>query len=115
MPVAIPACPQYGTLGRAPQPLAERVRLVVLGLVLVPLKVVGTLACLLNFYVVCRLSLLLPSSVRTETVARLGYWHCRACLFCLGFVRVKWVRVRAEQLAQGVRAADANQAPPQEI
>jgi 1-acyl-sn-glycerol-3-phosphate acyltransferase len=48
---------------------------------------------LLSFWLCCRLSFLLPSSVRTEAIAQLGKWHCRTCLWWLGFWRVTWIRV----------------------
>jgi lysophosphatidylcholine acyltransferase/lyso-PAF acetyltransferase len=87
---------RYGELGLTPQPLHERVRLLLLALFLVPLKLAGTLACLLSYFAVIKVSFLFPENVRSEWVATLGKIHCRICLFCLGFVRVRWVTVGGE-------------------
>ena len=58
-----------------------------------PIKALGTLISLLTFWFICRMSFLLPASVRTLVVAKLGNWACRVCLFWLGFWRVSWIRV----------------------
>jgi lysophosphatidylcholine acyltransferase/lyso-PAF acetyltransferase len=99
---------RYGDLGVEPQPLTEQLRLALLALCLLPLKVVGTLACLLSYYAVIQLSAVaFPASVRSDWVAALGRWHCRGCLFCLGFLHIKWVKVPAPP---GAAAQDG--APP---
>jgi hypothetical protein len=84
---------KYGELGLAPQPWTEQLRLLLLTVLVVPIKVLGTLSCLLSFFVTCRLSFLLPASSRQDTIAALGKLHCRCCLFWLGFHRVSWIRV----------------------
>ena len=84
---------QYGELGLAPQPFYERARLLFFQIFLVPLKCVGSLICLLSYFTVIKLSFVFPESVRSEWVAAFGKIHCRACLFCLGFVHIKWVKV----------------------
>lgn len=84
---------QYGELGLAPQPLLERARLLFFAIFLVPLKALGTLICLLSYFAVIKASFLFPASVRSDWVATLGKIHCRALLFCLGFVRINWVKV----------------------
>ena len=95
LPPATPptAYPQYGELGMAPQPLLEKLRLALLALTVLPIKVLGTLGCVVSFWACCRLSFLLPAAVRSEVVAALGRWHCRCCLLWLGFWRVSWIRV----------------------
>lgn len=45
---------QYGDLGKKEQPLAEKIRLVVLGLTLVPLRVLGCAYFVFAFYLTCR-------------------------------------------------------------
>jgi hypothetical protein len=59
----------------------------------VPIKSLGTLGSLLSFWLFCRLSFVLPASVRTEVVAAAGKVACRCCLWWLGFWRVSWVQV----------------------
>lgn len=86
----------YGAMGLAPQPLLERIRLAICAVFLVPIKLLGALVCLLSYFLVIKLSWLFPASVRSDWVAALGKIHCRACLFCLGFVRIKWIRVSRE-------------------
>jgi len=86
----------FGELGRKPQPLLEQLRLLFFAIFLVPFKSIGTLACLLSYFVVIKLSFLFPASVRSDWVAALGKLHCRGCLFSLGFVRVKWVKIEAD-------------------
>jgi lysophosphatidylcholine acyltransferase/lyso-PAF acetyltransferase len=86
----------YGELGVAPIPLTEQLRLLFFAIFLVPFKAIGTLACLLSYFFVIKLSFLFPASVRSDWVAALGKIHCRACLFSLGFVRVKWIKIEAD-------------------
>ena len=103
LPPATPptAYPQYGELGMAPQPLLEKLRLALLALTVLPIKVLGTLGCVVSFWACCRLSFLLPAAVRSEVVAALGRWHCRCCLLWLGFWRVSWIRVGDDSAAAG--------------
>lgn len=58
-----------------------------------PIKLTGALLALLSFWLCCRLSFILPASVRTDVIAKLGNWHCRTCLWWCGFWRVSWIRV----------------------
>ena len=58
-----------------------------------PIKLTGALLALMSFWLCCRLSFLLPSSVRSDWVAKLGNWHCRVCLWWCGFWRVTWIKV----------------------
>jgi lysophosphatidylcholine acyltransferase/lyso-PAF acetyltransferase len=83
----------YGSMGLAPQPVLGRIRLALCAAVLVPIKMLGALVCLLSYFLVIKASRLFPASVRSDWVAGLGKIHCRACLFCLGFVRIEWIRV----------------------
>lgn len=87
---------QYGELGIKPQPLSEQLRLVLIAIFLVPFKAIGTLACLLSYFLVIKLSFLFPASVRSDWVAALGKIHCRGCLFSLGFVHIKWIKIEAD-------------------
>ncbi len=84
---------RYGELGLAPQPLLKWLRLLFLAVFLVPLKLAGCTACLFSYYAVIKISFLFPEKVRSEWVATLGKIHCRLCLFCLGFVHVRWISV----------------------
>lgn len=87
---------RYGRVGRAPQPWWEQLRLAVLVVLIVPFKALGALGALVSFWVVCRLSFVLPQRLRVPIVAELGKLHCRWCLFCLGFVWIKRVKVVPE-------------------
>lgn len=82
---------RYGTGGTRPQPVSEKILLGVLSILVLPLKVIGALACLVWFYAFCRISVLIPEEHRTNAVATAGKLACRSCLFCIGFVKVKWV------------------------
>ena len=89
---------QYGHLGTAPQRPLEYLRLAVLAVTVVPLKIAGALFCLTAFYLVCRLSALLSRHRRSQVVPACGKVACRACLFCLGFLHIRWLRVRLPTL-----------------
>ncbi|PRW57088.1 beach domain-containing [Chlorella sorokiniana] len=84
---------QYGILGLGPNSVWEKVRLAVLAVTVLPIKLTGALLALLSFWLCCWLSFLLPSSVRSDWVAKLGNWHCRVCLWWCGFWRVTWIKV----------------------
>lgn len=58
---------------------------------IVPIKVLGSLGCLVSFYIVIKLSFLFPKAVRTDWVAALGKIHCRMCLLFIGFIKVQWI------------------------
>ena len=92
---------RYGELGRAPQPLTEKARLLFCAIFIVPFKALGTLACLLSYYSIIKIvNFFFPaeSSPRAaDVLAKLGQIHCRACLFCLGFVRIKWITVLQDE------------------
>lgn len=45
---------QYGALGKKGQSLAEKIRLIVLGLTLVPLRLFGCVYFVIAFYLTCR-------------------------------------------------------------
>ena len=60
---------------------------------ILPLKVVGAASCIIGFYLVCRLSEVLPASVRLPLTTMLGKFFSRLCLLCIGFANIKWVRV----------------------
>lgn len=96
---------EYGTLGLKPLPRLEKLRLAVLACVVVPIKLLGALCCLVGYYCVCRASLLLSASIRTEFIATCGKLACRACLFCLGFHQVQWIRVQPSSEQQRARPA----------
>lgn len=88
---------QYGIMGEEKQSLLERGRLCLLAITLVPLKVLGTLSCILGFYAACRMSQILPERPRNLLVPFLGKFYTRLCLACVGFIKVSWVHLpRAE-------------------
>lgn len=96
----------YGELGLRPLSVLEKARLAVLAVLVVPVKLLGALACLVAYYLICRASLVLPEAVKTDFIAAAGKLACRACLFCLGFTRVEWISVEPgppQQRRQGRR------------
>ncbi len=86
----------YGVLGMSPLSVFEKLRLAILACFVVPIKLLGALCCLLVYYCICRASLVLPSSIRTDFIAASGRVACRSCLFCLGFHQVQWIRVQPD-------------------
>lgn len=84
---------RYGIRGEEPQPILEQIKLLFLTIFIVPLKLLGTASLILSFYIAIKVSILFPGDRRSDIVAFLGKLHCRACLFCLGFVSVRWVKV----------------------
>lgn len=92
----------FGEYGQGPFSISTKLRLIFGVIFLLPIKALGALGCLLSYWVFCRLSWLVPSQRRGAALAAVGRLHCRACLFCIGFLRVRWVRLPA-----GVTAKDA--------
>lgn len=90
---------RYGKLGNEPQPVLERVRLFFLTIFIVPLKLLATASLIVSFYIAVKASTLVPQNKRSEVVAFLGKLHCRACLFYLGFVSVRWIRVPSQAVS----------------
>lgn len=84
---------QYGKMGYAPQTLLETIRLAFFSLTILPLKVVGTVTCIVGFYLVCRLFQCFPDAVQTAWIPRFGKFYTRACLACLGFFQITWVKL----------------------
>ena len=87
---------QYGHLGLVPQSSWEYTRLAVLSVTVVPLKTLGSLLCLVTFYVICRISDLLPKHIRDQVVPRTGKVCCRALLLCIGFLHVRWRQIHVD-------------------
>ncbi|KAF6264624.1 hypothetical protein COO60DRAFT_73736 [Scenedesmus sp. NREL 46B-D3] len=84
--------------GWAPQPLWERVRLAVLAFTLLPLRLLLTLSCVSSYYLIVRISTIIPNDIVVRRIVTVcGKLWSRACLFCLGFVHIKWVRVGASE------------------
>jgi hypothetical protein len=85
---------RYGEGGWSPQPLWERARLAVLAFTLLPLRLLLALGCVAAYYLIVRISTLIPNEIVVRRIATVfGKLWSRACLFCLGFVHIKWVRV----------------------
>ncbi len=99
---------QYGLEGATHQPVWEYLRLAVMALSVLPLKVLGCIACLIGCYLVCKLSFLMPAQDRSAWVAGWGKVFVRMELFCLGFMTVTWKKVpdtRPKQMLEGVKVA----------
>ena len=79
-----------------------------MALTILPLKILGCIACLIGCYLVCKLSFLLPPQNRTAWVVACGKVFVRMELFCLGFMTVTWQKVpdtRPRHTLEGVRVA----------
>ena len=84
---------QYGDMGKAPQPLAEKIRLACLSVSILPFKLVCTASCITSFYLVCRVAEFLPVDLRRRTTTAFGKLFSRLCLLSLGFGSIKWIKV----------------------
>ncbi|KAI8104505.1 hypothetical protein M9434_003060 [Picochlorum sp. BPE23] len=84
---------RYGECGLAPQPWYEMVRIFLCLIFIAPMKIFGSVACLLSFFLVTKVAWAFPKSVRSDWVAALGKIHCRICLLFIGFIRVRWVHL----------------------
>lgn len=99
---------RYGKMGMAPQSMLERLRLGLSAVIILPVRALGTLSCVVGFFAACKLLQLLPSHHRSPLVAALGKAYCKACLLCIGFWRVRWVKVaRADWDSRPAAAAHA--------
>ena len=99
---------QYGLEGAQRQSVWEYLRLSVMALILLPLKILGCVACLIGFYLVCKFSFFVPADKRSAWVAGCGKVFVRMELFCCGFMSVTWKRVpdtRPHHVVQGVKPA----------
>lgn len=83
----------YGCMGQGPLPLRESMRLALAAVFVLPVKIVGSLGCLVACYLSCRASFLVPRRRRPAFVAAACKGCMRCCLFCLGFWRVEWRRL----------------------
>ncbi|MEW5304401.1 MAG: hypothetical protein WDW36_007012 [Sanguina aurantia] len=84
----------YGTGGQHAQPAAERLRLTVASLTLLPLRALLLLLCIASYWCITKLSgLLLPKPQHLQVIAVSGAIWSRALLFIVGFWRIKWVAV----------------------
>jgi hypothetical protein len=74
-------------------PFWAKARLILLACTLLPLRLAACLACVASFYVTCRLATLIPSElVARRVITGCGKVWSRVCLFCLGFVYIRWTR-----------------------
>ena len=91
---------QYGLEGSLRQSVWEYLRLAVMALTVLPLKILGCIACLIGCYLACRASFIVPQQYRTAWVVGCGKWFVRWELFCLGFLTVRWKKVADNRPAQ---------------
>lgn len=99
---------QYGLEGATKQSVLEYLRLAVMALTILPLKILGCIACLIGCYLVCKLSFLVPAQNRAAWVVTCGKMFVRMELFCLGFMFVKWQKVpdtRPRHILEGAKVA----------
>lgn len=81
---------QYGLEGAKAQPIKEYLRLGVVAVIILPIKLIGCIACLIGCYLMCKSSFLVPAKNRSTWVAAWAKFFVRAELFCLGFLTVTW-------------------------
>ena len=84
---------QHGKMGMAPRNAWKCMKSCMAAVTILPIRAIGTLSCVLGFFSICKAMQLLPPRLRSTAVAATGKVFCRACLLCIGFTRVKWVRV----------------------
>ena len=87
---------QYGCMGLKPQSPFEMARLVVCAILLLPLRVVGCLLAIFSCWSVCRLAFLLPQEQRIQLVSAWGKGCARVCLWCAGFITIKYIKLGPE-------------------
>lgn len=95
---------EYGKMGMAPRGAWVRMQTCIAAVTILPVRAIGTLSCVLGFFCICKAMQLLPARQRSSAVAATGKAFCRACLLCMGFTRVTWVRVK-DNAKQQPRAA----------
>ena len=99
---------QYGLEGSRRQSVLEYFRLAVMALTILPIKIVGCIACLIGCYLACRFSFLVPRESRAAWVVGCGKVFVRMELFCLGFLTIRWKKVtdsRPQQNISSVKVA----------
>lgn len=99
---------QYGLEGATKQSILEYLRLAFMAVTILPLKILGCIACLIGCYLVCKLSFLVPTQHRAAWVVSCGKVFVRMELFCLGFIFVKWQKVpdtRPQHIREGAKVA----------
>lgn len=99
---------QYGLQGAQHQSVWECLRLCLMAFTVLPLKILGCLACLTGCYLTCKFSFLVPAPKRSAWVVNCGKIFVRMELFCCGFMTVTWKRVpdtRPAHVTQGVKVA----------
>jgi hypothetical protein len=88
---------KYGLCGLKPQPTSERVRLLVMTVLVLPIRFLLAALCLVACNITFRVASVLPDGTRQVISAALGKLWCHLCLLCLGFF-VRWVKVTHDQL-----------------
>jgi hypothetical protein len=82
---------QYGEGGTALQPFTEKLRLMVMAFTILPLRILSAFGCVVSYYLVIRVATAIPNDVWVRKFAAFtGKFYSRACLFCLGFLWIKW-------------------------
>lgn len=87
----------YGEGAEAPFSLAERARLALMTVLVLPFKAFATLLCVVGCFLTTRAAQLFPEPARSHAVAAGGSFWARGCLAAFGFWRVRWVRVDPEK------------------
>ncbi|WOL11806.1 lysophospholipid acyltransferase LPEAT1 isoform X1 [Canna indica] len=100
----------YGTMGRGPLPVAEKVKLGIAAVTLVPIRLVMAMSILIVYYLICRICTLFFTPHREdeqEDYAHMGGWRravvvrcgrflSRAMFFTFGFYWIKETRIANE-------------------
>lgn len=78
-----------------------KARLLLLACTLLPLRLIAALSCVASFYITCWLTTVIPNEIFSRRlVTACGKFWSRACLFCLGFIYIRWTRPDAAAAKQ---------------
>jgi lysophosphatidylcholine acyltransferase/lyso-PAF acetyltransferase len=65
-----------------------------MALTILPLRLLCAFTCVASYYVTVRLATIIPNEIIVRRIATaFGKFWSRACLFCVGFIRIQWVKV----------------------
>lgn len=89
----------HGEYGQKPVRGLDLLVLILEAVLLLPLRALGAFTCLILYWLVCKLSAPLPRAQRAGVAVPVGKLACRACLFCIGFLHIKWERAPVDENA----------------
>ncbi|KDD76656.1 hypothetical protein H632_c147p2 [Helicosporidium sp. ATCC 50920] len=86
----------FGELGMGSISWKHRVGLIFGCVLLVPIRALLALVLVVSYWLFCIVSPVIPEKQRFALIPLLGRWHCRACLFVMGFIKINWVIMEPE-------------------